>query len=352
MSARNLRLRPVPRAAFAALAVFAVFVVFVAAGCGGSGASPTTMNDGTTWNDGTTFSSAVEIASGTVVTIAPGAHLTMMGKFPITVRGTLKVASAAGAHARLAPADAKGQWTGLVVENGGTLAADGLDLDGAQTALDVRAGAAAARYDHGVITNALFAFNVARAGRLDTAHAKVVQPQSTSAINGEFHASYLDYDKVAFNGGFILSDALAVFDVTDSTLHGTPSAQGADYITTLGATLLHVAYTTITDSHCAFHFDGLDKFEIDHVTTGASPPTGPQDRNSWGGMFYGSGKGPNVIKDSNFLNSTQNLDQEGDNGPLTITNTYTTGKNVNETGVWSLSSTESAAAIIPDAMPR
>jgi hypothetical protein len=323
------------------------------AGCGGTGQTPSTIvtNDGITWTD-STLTGPVEIAAGTVVTIAPGAHVTVSGMYPITVRGTLKVASAAGAHARITPATGKGQWTGLIVENGGTLVADGLDLDGAETALDVRAGATAARYDHGTITNALFAFNVARAGRLDTAHAKVVTPQSTSSINGEFHASYLDYEKPAINGGFVLSDALAVFDLTDSTLHGAPEVQAADYITTLGASLLHVAYTTINDSHCAFHFDGLDRFELDHVTTGAASPTGPADQNAWGAMLYGSGNGPNVIKDSNFLNGAQNLDQQGANGPLTITNTYTTGKNVNEAGVWTLSSTERAAAIVPDAMPR
>ncbi len=329
-------------------------VVVAVSGCGGPATPPAAMmmsNGDMTWTD-MTFTSAVEIAAGTVVTIAPGAHLIVAGKVPITVRGTLKVASGAGTHARITAADVKAGWTGLIVENGGTLAADGLDLDGAETALDVRAGAAAARYDHGTITNALFAFNVARAGRLDTAHAKVVQPRSTSAISGEFHASYLDYDKSAINGGFVLSDALAIFDVTDSTLHGTPDAQGADYITTLGASLLHVAYTTITDSHCAFHFDGLDKFEIDHVTAGAATPTGAADKNTWGAMLYGSGAGPNVIKSSNFLNASQNLDQQGVNGPLTITNTYTTSKNVNEAGVWTLSASESAAAIIPDAMPR
>ncbi|MDB4980738.1 MAG: hypothetical protein JWM82_1490 [Myxococcales bacterium] len=335
---------------WAGLAVAAAF-----SACGSGATTPATMTMTThvdpTWTD-MTLTSAVEIAAGTVVTIAPGAHLTVGAKVPITVRGTLKVASAAEAHARITAADANGQWTGIIVENGGTLAADGLDLDGAETAVDVRAGAAAARYDHGTITNALYAFTVARAGRLDSAHAKVVQPRSTSAISGELHASYLDYDKAAINGGFVVSDALAIFDVTDSTLHGTPGAQGADYITTLGASLLHVAYTTITDSHCAFHFDGLDRFEIDHVTTGASTPTGVADKNSWGAMLYGSGAGPSVIKDSNFLNASQNLDEQGDNGPITITNTYTTSKNVNEAGVWTLSASESAAAIIPDAMPR
>jgi hypothetical protein len=341
-----------------ALTTMSVVTVGCSGGAAQTSANGAAANDGatssggTTWSDGTAFSAAVEIAAGTTVTIAPGAHLTMAGKFPITVRGTLKVASAAGTHARIAAADAMGQWTGLVVENGGTLAADGLDLDGAQTALDVRAGAAGARYDDGTITNALSAFDIKRAGRLDTAHSHVVTPQSASGISGEFHASYLDYDKEPFVGGFIVGDALAVFDVTDSTLHGVPSTQGADYITSLGATLVHVAYTTITDSHCAFHFDGLDKFEIDHVTAGAASPTAPPDKNSWGGMLYGSGNGPNVIKDSNFMNLSQNLDLEGQNGPLTITNTYTTGKNVNEAGTWALSATESAPAIIPDAMPR
>src|SRR5258707_382494 len=121
-----------------------VVAAAVTVGCsGGAAQAPTSdgatatdgaASNGTTWSDGTRFSAAVEIAAGTTVTIAPGAHVTMAGKFPITVRGTLEVASAAGTHARLAPADAMGKWTGLVVENGGTLAADGLDLDGAETA--------------------------------------------------------------------------------------------------------------------------------------------------------------------------------------------------------------------------
>ncbi|HVZ70881.1 MAG TPA: hypothetical protein VHJ20_00785 [Polyangia bacterium] len=325
----------------------------IALGCGGTATPPPSMpaTSDATWTDGTSLIASLEIPAGMTYTIAPGAHVTAGSKVSITIRGTLKVASATGMHARITSM-AGAPWTGLVVENGGTLDADGLDLENASAAIDVRAGAAAARYDDGTIKNPLFPFQIGRAGRLDTAHASVVGAMSASTVSGEFHASYLDYAKTQTTGGFVMSDALAVFDVADSTFHGEPGTQGADYITTLGATLVHVTYTTITDSHCAFHFDGLDRYEIDHVTAGASAPDAPGQKNAWGAMLYGSGAGPNVIKSSNFMNLEHNLDQSGENGPLTITDTYTTGMNLDNDDSWTLTGSELAPSPVLDAKPR
>jgi hypothetical protein len=316
-------------------------VVALLAGCGGGAGGA----GGTTWSDGTTFTEAVEIPAGETVTIAPGAKVTVAAKVAITVRGTLKVASATGAHAKLT-----GAWTGLVVEAGGTLAADGLDLDGAETALDVRS--TTARWDHGVITNALFPIDVKRGARLDTDHGKVVAAKSSSGVTGTLHATYLDYDKIDTTGGFSLLDKSAVLELVDSTLHGTPGTVGADYITTLGGAALRISYSTINDSHCAIHLSGVDHFELDHVTFGARTPTGERNLNAWGGMLYGFGPGASFIKDSNFVNSSQNFDQQGTNGPLTITNTYTTGANIQNDVPWPLAGAEVAASPVLDAQPR
>jgi hypothetical protein len=105
-------------------------------------------------------------------------------------------------------------------------------------------------------------------------------------------------------------------------------------------------------SHCAFHFDAVDRFEIDHVTAGAATPAGAGKLNNYGAMLYGSGAGPNVISNSNFMNAEVNLDLQGANGPITITNTYSTGLNSAADGSWTWAAADVAAAPIADARPR
>lgn len=320
----------------------------VAAGCGGG----STTADPNALTDGTHLTVPLEIPAGMTISIAPGARLTADPGVTITVRGTLKVASASGRHAVVAPAQAGMPWGGVTVESGGTLDAEGLDLEGTAKALQLKTGTAAARYDQGTITGAEVAFDIARGARLDTAHATVVGATQASGVDGQLHARYLDYDKAGLSGGIILGDPTAVLDVTDSRFHAPPAFGGGDYLISLGASLVHVAYTTITGSHCAFHFDSVDRFEIDHVTAGAEAPSAERGQNSWGAMLYGSGAGPHVISNSNFMNREANLDYQGPNGPMTITNTFSTGLNTAPDGAWTWAAADVAAAPIPDAQPR
>jgi hypothetical protein len=150
-------------------------VVCLAAGCSGGAMAPAGGSQG--FADGDQLTASVEIAAGSTVTIAPGAQLTAAPGVVITVRGVLSVASAEK-HARIAPSQAApaDSWGGIVVESGGRLDADGLDLAGATTALTVNAGSLGARYDDGTITDAQVPFQVATGARLDTAHAAVVNP--------------------------------------------------------------------------------------------------------------------------------------------------------------------------------
>jgi hypothetical protein len=239
----------------------------------------------------------------------------------------------------------------VIVAAGGKLDADGLDLDGAPKALHLLTDSAPSRYDHGTISGVETPFDVEVGARLDTAHATVVGATSSSGINGELHASYLDYEKTELPGGIIMGDAAAVFDVTDSILRA-PGPFGSDYVISYNAKLVRMTYSTITGSHCAFHFNDVSRFEIDHVTAGAATPTGPSKLNAYGAMLYGSGRGPHVISNSNFVNADVNLDLQGANGPLTITNTYTTGLNSAPDGAWTWAPADVAAAPIADAKPR
>jgi hypothetical protein len=296
------------------------------------------------------FTSSVEIPYGTTMTIAPGARLTAGPGATLTVRGVLVVRSGTGPHARISAASG-GTWGGIVVASGGALDASGLDLEDAETAVSVGVGAASALYAGGTIARAEHPFMVARGAALEVRDATVLEAKSSSGIAGAFQASRLDYQKSGAAGGLIMNDATATFDVADSTFRGTEDA-GGDFIISYGAQLVRVAYSTITGAHCAFHFNDVARFEIDHVTSGDSSPGGPGNQVAWGAMLYGSGAGPNVIKDSNFLGSDLNLEQLGTNGPLTITNTFTTGKNEPPDATWTWAAADVAAAPILDAKPR
>ena len=322
--------------------------ILLGTGCSGGGAPTMPTGNAGGLTDGAALTASLEIPAGETITIPPGAKIVAAPGVTITVRGVLVVASAS-AHARIAAMDAKQSWGGISVESGGRLDADGLDLVGATTALQVGGGSLGARYDDGTITDAMVPFQIDKGARLDTAHAAVVGAGAASGISGEFHASYLDYETSAASGGLIIDDAAAVFDATDSTFHGA-TISGGDYITSYAAALVHVAYSIVTDAHCAFHFDDVARFEIDHVTAGADSPTAPGNFVAYGAMLYGSGAGPNVISSSNFTAST-GLDQEFQNGPLTITNTYTTGQNSSD-GTWTWPPADVASAPIPDAQPR
>jgi hypothetical protein len=326
--------------------------LLLVAGC--SAGAPTMMPAGSgPLDDGAQLAASLEIPAGTTVTIPPGAKITAAAGVTITVRGVLAVASATRpaiiSTAGPTP-DATSAWGGIVVESGGRLDAEGLNLGGASTALWVKAGSAGARFDSGTITDAHVPFQVDKGARLDTSHASVVNAGAASGINGELHASYLDYATSALSGGFITSDATAIFDVTDSTLHGM-TIGGGDYITSYAAALVHVAYSTVNDAHCAFHFNDVALFEIDHVTAGAKPSSAVRYV-AYGAMLYGSGAGPNVISNSNFTGGERDLDQQGPNGPLTITNTFTSGLDSIDTTASTWAAADHAAQPISDAHPR
>jgi hypothetical protein len=333
-----------------------VSAILLVAGCSG-GAAPMMMMTPAAptggLDDGAKLSAPLEIPAGTTATIPPGAKIVAAAGVTITVRGVLVVASAQK-HARIGtaapPTDSTQEWGGIVVESGGQLQADGLDLADAAHALSLKSGSLPSRYDDGTISGAQFPFQIDNGARLDTAHAAVAHATSSSGISGELHASYLDYDTTGLGGGLITNGPSAVFDATDSTFHAD-SVGGGDFITTYGAALVHLAYSTVNDAHCAFHFNDVTQFELDHVSAGLRADAKPGPWVVYGAMLYGSGAGPNVISNSNFSGTDWAFEQMGDNGPLTITNTYTTGmSSMNATWTWAPA--DVATSPILDAHPR
>src|SRR5262249_4576782 len=130
---------------------------------------------------------------------------------------------------------------------------------------------------------------------------------AASSLAGTFTASYLTYDK-GTNEGVYMNDAAGSMTLSDCTLKG---AGGGDYIVVSGAAqYVKVEYSTITGSHCPFHFSapGPAKYDIDHVS---------DDINDYGWMLYGSGAGPSTISNSNFTDKTINIEMTGTNGAVT-----------------------------------
>lgn len=246
----------------------------------------------------------------------------------ITVKGTLKVSST-DTHAKLTGT----KWTGLVIAKGGTLAADGLDIENASAALWTQTGNTDAKVTNGVIV-ADTPFKMEAGSKLSVVKTKV-KAGAGSAIAGTFTASYMVYDK-GTNAGLTLNDSAGSMSISDSELKGSG---GGDYVISNAGRSLKLEYTTISGSHCGLHFTGIDQYTIDHVSA---------DQNDWGAMLYGSGPGPHTIISSNIRNNLQDLDMQGDNGPVTVIKTLST-KNK---GLPSGAISEPRTDPVPDAKPR
>jgi hypothetical protein len=309
---------------------------------GSSDAPPTpppasTISASTTWADGQQIAVSTAIAAGVTVTIAPGATVTFASGTSLTIEGTLTAASATGTHATLTAA-AGGTWTGLVVASGGTLALDGVDITSAATAIETQGGNTAATYDDGTITGAATPFKVDKGSTLSTTHGTTSGTQGASAVLGSFTASYLTYAKGASSEGIVMQDPTATMSIEDSTLTG--SGPAGDMVVSATGASLHMAYSTISNVHCAFHFDSIDAFDVSYTTA---------DGNAWAAMLYGStpGAGPYSIKDSNFAqNSSYALDEEGTNGTITVDSCYIAGQDQGVTA------TNPKSAAIATAKPR
>jgi len=282
-----------------------------AAGCSASGSGAPAEGGGNTWTGGQRLSGSVAIAAGNTVTIAPGATIGVEAGTTITVAGTLTASSVSATHAKIAGTG----WTGIVVAPGGVLSLDGVDVAGASTALDVQKGAIA-EYDDGNIDGAAMPFDVEAGGALTTRRSTVTRTQGTSQIAGAFTASRLDYD-AGYNSGIVTTDPAATLFVEDSTLHG--SGPSGDFLVSEGgAATYHVAYTDISNVHCAFHFDTITSFDISYTRV---------HQDAYGFMLYGSGgSGSRTVAHSNIDNSPGlAYDTSGQNGPIVFDHCYVTG---------------------------
>jgi hypothetical protein len=264
-----------------------------------------------------TISASGTVPAGETVTIDPGATINMASGVTITVNGTL-TASSATTHAKLTGSS----WTGLVVASGGQLNLDGVDISGATTAIDVQGGTA--EYDDGTIT-AGTPCNVATGASFTTKKSTFSAVAGTCNVAGSFTASYLTYTGGGSGlfDGIVTNDPTAQLSIEDSTFSG-PGPNGPLHdmlVAGSGAAKFHVAYSSIKDVHCGFHFGTLSEFDISYID---------DDSNAYGFMLYGSGgAGPFTVSysniDDNGPNGTITYATAGMNGPITFDHDYLNG---------------------------
>jgi hypothetical protein len=121
------------------------------------------------------------------------------------------------------------------------------------------------------------------------------------------------------------------------------SSSAPDLLTSNGASTFHVAYTDISGAHCGFHFEGIDTLEIDHVTVHGVT----NGADVWGS----SSTGTRTITSSNFEQLSENFDEHGSNGAVSVTGCYLTGTN-KLAPTSALTITSPASQAIADAKPR
>jgi hypothetical protein len=296
-----------------------------------------------TWADGKIIAEPVTVETGVSVTVAAGAHIKVAEGATITVKGSLK-SGGAGAHL-----GASGKtWGGLVVAEGGSLALSGVDLEDADVAVEVQGGAKAATFDGATITAAHVPFQVDAKAKLSMTSAKVALPTGTSLVEGDFVASRLDYDSNGNDGIHTMSDT-ATLSIEDSTMHGARGS--SDMIASYdGAGTIHVAYTTFTAVHCAFHLLRVTNLDIQNVTS---------EGNIYGFMLHGSIEGgTKTVKNMNIIGSIEWGVHESDdaqNASITFTNTYFNGNRNGDLYLkdgTQIAVTNNATAKNEDAKPR
>ncbi len=267
------------------------------------------------WKDGLKLDGVVRIFEGATVEIEPGAKIGCTEAALIQVGGTLRV-KATAQHATISCS----RWRGIQVAQNGQLDIEGLDTENAEYGIETTKGAGVVNVTDSNVLAAVHPFTVGPESKLSvtrvkaTASTRLLEGESSvSEIRGTLVAKYLDYEANT-NEGIMLKDG-GEADIEDSTL---VAKGGLDMVSSYGGKSLKLRYSTLRGAHCGPHMQGIGTLEIDHVTS---------EDNVFGITIYdASTEGPHVIKDSNFAGAVAWLDLQGDHGPITFQNVFTTGQ--------------------------
>lgn len=269
------------------------------------------------WRDGLQLTGEVRIYDGATVEIEPGAKISCTDTVQIQVGGALRVNSA-GEHASISCS----RWRGIIVAQGGRLDLTGLDIENAEVGIATTNGAGEANVTDSSILSAVHPFTVGPDSKLSLTRVKATTSTklldgetSVSEVHGTLIAKFLDYEANT-NEGIMLRDG-GEADIEDSTLK---AKNGLDLVSSYGGKSLKLRYSTLRGAHCGPHLQGIGSFEIEYVTS---------EDNIYGITIYGASlEGPHVVRNSNISGAVAWLDMQGDHGPITFENVFTTGSEI------------------------
>ena len=280
-------------------------------------------------------SGVVTVPAGQTMTVAARSHLRFGAGASLLVRGTLVVAG---------PVTMTGSgWAGIIVAGGGALDLRQATIAGAMNPVTVQRGARAS-LTRVTITGESSPFTVLPTGSLSLDTVTVARAGAQSFIDGDLHATALDYNKGA-GEGFTALKGTARITIANSRLHGDGPSTG-DMLSMRSGDSLTVTTTEITGAHCAFHLVGLNSLALDRANIHG---------NSYAFMMYQtSSVGTRVIKNSNIDNNLDYGIDEGSkyntNGPITIENTYI-AHNGKDLALYTHAITVTSPATRPIAIP-
>jgi hypothetical protein len=291
-----------------------------------------------TWKNGLELSNTVRIIGPAVVVIEAGATIKCSKGVQIQVGGVLR--KAAGAKAKIACPE----WEGIVVAQGGKVELEDFDLENPLGGITTTPGAADSTLTRASITKSVRPFTVGKDSKLVLDDVKATAPaevaadvQSIAEIRGTLIARKLDYDAVT-NEGLSIRDGGSA-EIVDSFIHG----KGAlDMVSSYGGKSLKLSYSKLSGAHCGPHMEGIESFEIDHITS---------ENNTYGITIFEAGAGPLVVRDSNLSGVAAWLDLKGPHGPITFENVFTGGGDALIAGT-DPPTIKKASATIPGAAPR
>ena len=266
------------------------------------------------WKDGLKLTGVVRIFEGATVEIEPGARIDCTEAALIQVGGTLRV-KATAQHATISCS----RWRGIQVALNGQLDVDGLDIENAEVGVETTKGAGTVNVTDSTILAAVHPFTVGPESTLTltrvkaSASTRLLEGESSvSEIRGTLIAKFLEYEANT-NEGIMLKEG-GEADIEDSIL---VAKNGLDLISSYGGKSLKLRYSTLRGAHCGPHMQGIGSLEIDHITS---------EENIYGITIYAASvEGPHIVKDSNFAGTAAWLDIQGDHGPITFENVFTTG---------------------------
>jgi hypothetical protein len=265
-----------------------------------------------TWKNGLELTGTVRIIGPSVVEIEPGATIKCTKGAQILIGGVLR--KAPGAKAKISCSD----WQGILVAQGGKLELEDFEIENAVVGVETTPGALDSTVKKSSFSNTLKPFLVGKDSKLLLEDVKAVTPRqvadnvlSIADVHGTLVAKKLDYDTGPSEGVTVREGGSA--EIEDSFIHGVG---GQDMIATRNAKSLKVSYTKVSGAHCGPHIEGVDSFTIDHLVS---------EDNTYGITIYGAGAGPNLVKDSNIQGDAAWLDIQGEHGPITFENVYTSG---------------------------